>query len=335
MAQPSHIYGVARIHALELKLLDNAKIERMVDAATPEEVLKVLAESGDYGASMGDIQGPWEYERLLADEKKRLVDLMEQLSPDPDLTDLFFIRNDIHNLKVLLKAHYLGRNYDEFLSGAGRIETDRLKAALEEDAHRQLPAWLADAVEQVHLVSAESADPQRIEVILDRAMYRHILEVCRKNRQKFLLDFFREEIDLINIKSFFRVFKGDMESGFFSRVFIPGGYVEEKDFWKAFEEGMERLPEILYSTDYSDLVQETVTELSDGHNLSNFEKKVDNRLLARIKSASRYNFDGIEPVIGYIFAKEYEAKVVRIIMVGKLNGLEPGSIRERLRDSYV
>ena len=152
---------------------------------------------------------------------------------------------------------------------------------------------------------------------------------------EFLLDFFREEIDLINIKSFFRVFKGDMESGFFSRVFIPGGYVEEKDFWKAFEEGMERLPEILYSTDYSDLVQETVTELSDGHNLSNFEKKVDNRLLARIKSASRYNFDGIEPVIGYIFAKEYEAKVVRIIMVGKLNGLEPGSIRERLRDSYV
>ena len=145
MAQPSHIYGGARIHALELKLLDNAKIERMVDAATPEEVLKVLAESGDYGASMGDIQGPWEYERLLADEKKRLVDLMEQLSPDPDLTDLFFIRNDIHNLKVLLKAHYLGRNYDEFLSGAGRIETDRLKAALEEDAHRQLPAWLADA----------------------------------------------------------------------------------------------------------------------------------------------------------------------------------------------
>ena len=35
------------------------------------------------------------------------------------------------------------------------------------------------------------------------------------------------------------------------------------------------------------------------------------------------------------FAKENEIKLIRIIMVGKINGIEAGVIRERLRDNYV
>ena len=40
-------------------------------------------------------------------------------------------------------------------------------------------------------------------------------------------------------------------------------------------------------------------------------------------------------VIAYIYAKETEIKVVRIIMVGKLNNMAGEVIRERLRDIYV
>ena len=44
---------------------------------------------------------------------------------------------------------------------------------------------------------------------------------------------------------------------------------------------------------------------------------------------------GIEPIIGYIYAKENEIKLIRIIMVGQMNNVPKEVIRERLRDSYV
>lgn len=44
---------------------------------------------------------------------------------------------------------------------------------------------------------------------------------------------------------------------------------------------------------------------------------------------------GVEPVIAYIYAKETEIKIIRIIMVGKLNNIAAEVIRERLRDIYV
>ena len=42
-----------------------------------------------------------------------------------------------------------------------------------------------------------------------------------------------------------------------------------------------------------------------------------------------------EPLLAYIYAKETEIKVIRIIMVGKLNNIAEEVIRERLRDIYV
>jgi V/A-type H+-transporting ATPase subunit C len=53
-----------------------------------------------------------------------------------------------------------------------------------------------------------------------------------------------------------------------------------------------------------------------------------------IKKAKQVSF-GVEPLIGYIIAKETEIKIIRIIMVGKLNNIAPNIIRERLRDAYV
>ena len=53
-----------------------------------------------------------------------------------------------------------------------------------------------------------------------------------------------------------------------------------------------------------------------------------------MKEAKFIPFGG-EPLLAYIYAKETEIKVVRIIMVGKLNNISPEVIRERLRDIYV
>ena len=44
---------------------------------------------------------------------------------------------------------------------------------------------------------------------------------------------------------------------------------------------------------------------------------------------------GPEKILSYIYAKETEIKVIRIIMVGKLNNIAEEVVRERLRDIYA
>ena len=43
----------------------------------------------------------------------------------------------------------------------------------------------------------------------------------------------------------------------------------------------------------------------------------------------------IGPILGFLLAREAEAKAIRLIMVGKLNRLPQEKIRERLREMYV
>ena len=40
-------------------------------------------------------------------------------------------------------------------------------------------------------------------------------------------------------------------------------------------------------------------------------------------------------MVAYLAAKENEFTAIRILLTGKLAGLEPDTIRERLRDAYV
>lgn len=61
---------------------------------------------------------------------------------------------------------------------------------------------------------------------------------------------------------------------------------------------------------------------------------MDNYLIELIKPSLTINF-GPEPLFSYVLAKEAEIKILRIIMVSKLNKLSPDAIRERLRDLYV
>ncbi|WP_191980816.1 V-type ATPase subunit, partial [Clostridium haemolyticum] len=69
-------------------------------------------------------------------------------------------------------------------------------------------------------------------------------------------------------------------------------------------------------------------------NFKIFEKLCDNFIMNFIKDAKYISF-GPEPLIAYILAKENEIKIIRIIMVGKINNIDSQVIGERLREIYV
>ena len=75
-------------------------------------------------------------------------------------------------------------------------------------------------------------------------------------------------------------------------------------------------------------------EALGGGPLTQFERLCDNALTAYLSQARRVPF-GEHPLIGYLYAKENELTTIRIILTGRLAGLDAETIRERLRESYV
>ena len=97
---------------------------------------------------------------------------------------------------------------------------------------------------------------------------------------------------------------------------------------------VENISSKLTFTNYSEIIKAGIESFTKTESVSLLEKLVDNYIMTIMKEAKFIPFGG-EPLLAYIYAKETEIKVVRIIMVGKLNNISPEVIRERLRDIYV
>ncbi|MCG2820781.1 MAG: V-type ATPase subunit, partial [Candidatus Atribacteria bacterium] len=87
-------------------------------------------------------------------------------------------------------------------------------------------------------------------------------------------------------------------------------------------------------TDYEGVVEMGLKGYQENNSLTEIERLRDNFILDFVKIGKFITF-GVEPLIGFITAKENDIKNIRIILSGKLNKLSPSKIKERVRDVYV
>jgi len=306
----------------------------MADASSAEEALKVLAETS-YAPLVAELASPYEYDELLSKEMNRVRDFIDEISPDPSITDLFFLKYDFHNLKVLLKHRYLGDMDDELpLAQMGTVPAEVLRKGVEDPESGLLPPFMVDAIKKVEQVCVLRVDPQKIDTVLDLAMYDRIFEVCHRRRNGFAIRYFQMQVDLLNLRSLLRAKRLGQGFDFLKEMLIPHGSLNASFYGRAIEQPYEQLIREVESTSYGRVVAEGVQDFLRTGTLTAFERLMDDFLLNYVK-ALRYNPFGIEAIAGYLLAKENEIKLIRIIMVGKINNLPAEKIRERLRDVYV
>jgi V/A-type H+/Na+-transporting ATPase subunit C len=328
-----YAYAVGRIRAMETRLLDRGKIERMVEAKSADEALKVLGESeyADYLADLGSVH---QFEKVLDAELRRIYLELRKISPDPELVGLFAKKFDYHNLKVLIKANKLSEKRDELLvPDVGNINLTELIRAAGDDDYSNLPPRMRQAAEKIADAFRLEADPQLVDLLLDRAMYEEILEWVDSTKSPFLKSYFTNLTDLLNIKTYLRVRRTNRPKDFLESALLPKGDV---DMTKLVQLGepLEVLVDRLAYTRYAKVVEEGIQTYQKTDTLTRYEKLADDFLINYAKQAKYVTF-GPEPIVGYLLAKENEIKMIRIIMVGKINHLPTEEIKERLRDVYV
>ncbi|MEI7884080.1 MAG: V-type ATP synthase subunit C [Clostridia bacterium] len=335
MAKKSAIYGVARVRVLETKLLTANKIDRMLDAATPQDVLKVLAES-EYGVFLADIKNTNDYEIALSKELARIYELVLSLAPEPEVFASFRLKYDVHNMKVLLKERYFQVKSANILSSMGNISMEKIQEIFKsEDLLAAIPESYRPYFLRIEQAMANKLDPQIIDIQMDTMYYELALATAKKHKVKIVEEYFVRLIDITNIKTLLRVTKLQESVYFMKSMLLPGGEIPMNFFLQAIAEPLEKWVELLgLASSYRDILEMAIQEFIATKQLTSFEAKADNQLLANVR-AQKYNPFGIESILGYLLAKETEVKLIRIIMVGKTNQIDAAKIRERMREVYV
>ena len=323
-------HAVARLRVMEKRLLDKNKVERLLDSNGAEEVLRILQETV-YGEGINNIESAYEYEKVLKEELVNLYDSLNKISPVKDVIDIMSMRYDYHNIKVLIKAKALGKDLSNILIPIGTIPLDTLKNSISTGELKPLGKYVADAIKDIELKFGESKDPQVIDVLLDKYMFNSMLSKAKEMNIDYIT---RYVLDITNIKTMLRVKKQNKDGRFLEAVLIPNGTIKESLYLEGLNDSLENFIAKISRTEYSKVLSSILEEYSASGNISSLDALYDNYIMNHAKDAKRVNF-GPEPIIAYIIAKETEIKIIRIIMVGKINNVSTEIIRERLRDLYV
>ncbi len=316
-----YAYSFGRVRALEAHLLDKLQFKRMAEAKTASEVIKILSET--VYAIPEDADVPV-IEEVLQKELYNVYDLAQHISPQKSITDLIQMKYDFHNAKAILKSEITSRE-PAHLMPLGVVDTEKLKKAFKERI-KDLPSPLAHAVEKARLKYEETGDTQVIDFVMDAEYVSAVLAHCEDI--PFLKEFFRFKIDLENIRTFIRCQRFNLD---FEQAYIKGGTIDVKTFLGFKGEPVETIISAVQTRKYSHIVEEGLKNYEETKTLTVYEKRTEDFLIEYLKKAKMAALT-IEPLIGYILAKEREVKQVRLVLLGKLKGID---VEKRMSDPYV
>lgn len=327
-----YAYAVARVRGMETRLLDRQWIERLLAEDAPG-ALKVLADS-EYQESLTDIERPEDIERGLTRALAEALAVVSAISPEPALIDLFRLRWDFRNLKALVKAALLKLEEGEFglAEGVGTVELPVLEKAASEMNFIALPQALAEVAREAAEQFRNTGELRFVERLFESGMWSHQLSVAEAAGNDFLLDFFRMEIDLTNIRTFIRVKDAGRDAGDLASAFIQGGTLDLSFFESHLGESTDTFARSLEYGRYGELAA-VFRDWSRGR-AHVLEIACDNLLLKHVESASTVAY-GIEPLVAFILTKQIEVKLVRAAVVAKLDGVPRERVEERLRIIHV
>lgn len=316
------------LRAREVKLLSRERAERMLDAASFDECAKLLTDCGY--ADMSAMSAK-EIEAYLAAHRDEVFDELEKLAPEKAVVELFRLKYDYHNAKALIKAEAMGQDAAKLLSSSGRIAPDALMRIYAEERLGELPGELAGAMETAKGVLARTANPQLADFILDRACFAEQRAAAEKVDCEFLTGYVALLCDSVNLKSAVRTLRMGKGTEFMAQALIPGGSVS-CDRIVAAGDG-EAIAALFASSMLADAAALGAEAVSGG-SMTSFELACDNAVNAYLKKAKLVSY-GAQALIAYIAAVENEITAVRMILTGRLAGIAPDVIRERLRDMYA
>lgn len=337
-----YAYSVAFIKTQEKLLLSDNEVERMILAKDANEAFKILNES-DYADNKAGIGSVSEFQTVLDEGLMDIKELLVKITPDQEVLHILWHTYDFHNIKTMLKAKLSGKAFEDIagmLNPAGAISIEALRSFIFEE--RPTPFGLKKLTENYikkkiekakALFEKEKNNPQVIDLYLDQKLMKVISGIAKDSRSEFLIEFVKKLIDLNNIKLFFRMKAQGKELDLFEIACLWNGNIPYEKFRAAYQSKLSEFPTIMRSTDYAKIIANGYKYYEEEKTFIHLEKEIENYLTEYI-GETKFIVFGPEPLIAYFLAKRNNALIMRMILISKLNNIEPEEIRSRLRQIH-
>ncbi len=319
----SYEFSIGSVRARENTMFSEPDVEQMLSLKGEAELVRFLKDKG-YGE--GDT-----VDEIIQSNTDKMWKYIRSIAPDIGLFSPFFIRNDIHNLKTVLKGVMSDRDYEELLIEPCMIKKEDMIKAVENRRFDGFPQWLVRPANRAYQILAETKDARLSDAYIDRGVLDRLVEEGRSSHSVFLEEYINTFVFYVNVKTAIRGAKAGV-----SRYFLEKALCECPGFDKAAVvrlalQGGEALIKYLEKqSDYEcDKAMAAFAESS-----SDFERFVDNKLIRTAKRLCKLSSEGPEPLLGYYIGCEYERKMIHIIAGGLKTNTPPEKIRERLREIY-
>ena len=323
-----YVFLSTRIQAMERGLLTRERMERMLDAPTPEAAAKVLTECGYPDLPRVTVEA---LEQVLAQRQRDVVaDLIGEM-PDDSVLPVFQLQPDYHNAKVLVKAEALGEDRDRLLLWGGRYDPRQLAEDYRREDLTAYTQLFQEGISRAREVLGSTGDPQQVDFVLDRAYFQELTQAARDTGSEYLMGYAALLADAANLRSAVRASRLGKGADFLLQALVPGGTVSAQAIAGARGENLA----VLFRSGWLAQAATAGAAVSapGSGSMTEFERLCDDAVTDYIREGHMVSF-GLESVAGYLYARQAEATAIRTILSGRLAGLEADTIRQRLRRTY-
>lgn len=319
-----YTFAAAQVRVLETFMLSRATLLDIANAENFEQAVELLA-GGEYALPPGE-RSSADLERLLKSRRTEARELFAGLMIDEPIVELIRSRDDFANMRLALRRTLTGKPLGTDYSDDGNTKVELFEQVFEEENYNLLPYHMQEAIERSVLGYYQNKEIRQIDYAIDAYQAEHNLKKAGELRSVFLLELFRMQIDLTNIRTMLRLKFTESEQ---RNVFLKGGYVEEQRFKHALDIGYEAIAPLFFTTPYYDVLERGVAYFVANNSFLKLEQHSEEHLNGFLKTTSQITA-GPQPVIAYLLMKENEIRTVRFLLTAKRNQLDTRLILDRL-----
>lgn len=319
MKDTNYAFCVARIRALENKMLDKQDISNLIEQKSYESALNYLSDKG-YKCEKSDL------EAIMQEESDALQAVLNESVPDKTELDSLYLINDYFNIKALVKCAVSSTAPEGLLIFPSTVVYNKGKSI--KDTLESLDEKYRDVALNAYDMALKTHNGKYGDAIIDRAAIDALSKVSLKKNSGLVGEICAFLADTANIKTAFRCSATNQDADY---IYMAIGSCCKLDRSKLIEktiEGTDGLSAYLCNTEYKVGAEVYISKPSD------FEKWCDNELIKKIGSAIYTSF-GFGPVVSYYYRKNLEIKTVRMILTALKSGTDKKIIYERVRQFYV
>lgn len=324
-----------QLDMLHERLLTPAQFDQLLESsATPKSIARVL-EDTDYQLTPEDLEDVDKIETKLMQSLVHTYRTIYQEAPDVRVVDVIGLIYMYHNLKVILKKMVAGVEIEHLLIPIGHYTNDQLYHVVQTQESSVLPAGVVKSVAATIQDYEVFDDAQAIDVGMDMAYFDHLREIGNQIESPVVKHLVDLRIDFYNIISVLRAEKQDQSRAFMIEAMSDRGnltYTEVIDMVNNHEiaKWFDQFSQLPFDRTFDSVI----AKMENGTVTASDMEQLANDYAYRYLYEERLTGHGPEQVLLYLILREFEVTNLRLILTGRVMGLDRTAIEERMRPIY-